>query len=114
MIKNLLIGIIVVIIVLGIGGYVIMNKKSDQQATALPKVPIAMVTLPVYAPLYVAKEKGFFEGVDVELTRIESIGDIRAAMRSGDINMYAATYDIYQSTKNVAPIGIGFLALDES
>ena len=112
--KNLLIGIIVVIIVLGIGGYVIMNKKSNQQATALPKVTIAMVTFPGYAPLYVAKEKGFFEGVDVELTRIESIGDIRAAMRSGDVNMYAATYDIYQSVKDVAPSGIGFLVVDES
>src|SRR3989339_1138725 len=112
--KNLLVGIIVVVIVLGLGGYFLMNKNSGQQATALPKVTIAMVTFPGYAPLYVAKEKGFFEGVDVELARIESIGDIRAAMRSGDINMYAATYDINKSPKVVAPAGIGFLIVDES
>lgn len=112
--KNLLIGIIAVVIVLAIGGYVITSKKSSQQSAELPKVTIAMVTFPGYAPLYVAKEKGFFEGVDVELTRIESIGDIRAAMRSGDVNMYAATYDIYQSVKDVAPSGVGFLVIDES
>ncbi len=112
--KNLLIGIIVVVIVLSIGGYAISSKKFSQQSAELPKVTIAMVTFPGYAPLYVAKEKGFFEGVDVELTRIESIGDIRAAMRSGDVNMYAATYDIYQSVKDVAPSGVGFLVVDES
>ena len=112
--KNSLIGIIAVIIVLAVGGYVITSKKSNQQSAELPKVTIAMVTFPGYAPLYVAKEKGFFEGVEVELTRIESIGDIRAAMRSGNINMYAATYDIYQSTKDVAPNGVGFLVVDES
>lgn len=112
--KNLLVGIIAVFLVLGIGGYVAVSKKSNQSTATLPKVTIGMVTFPGYAPLYLAKEKGFFEGVDVELTRIEAIGDIRAAMRSGTINMYAATYDIYQSTKDVAPNGIGFLVVDES
>lgn len=111
--KNILLGIVVAIIVLAIGGYVINNKPTQTNATP-QKVTIAMVTFPGYAPLYVAKEKGFFEGVDVELTRIESIGDIRAAMRSGAVNMYAATYDIYQSVKDVAPSGVGFLAVDES
>lgn len=112
--KNLPRGIIVIVLVLGVGGYILSSKNVNQSAKTLPKVNIAMVTFPGYAPLYVAEEKGFFEGVDVELTRIESIGDIRAAMRSGDVNMYAATYDIYQSTKDVAPEGVGFLVVDES
>ncbi|MDP3957460.1 MAG: ABC transporter substrate-binding protein, partial [bacterium] len=113
--KNVII-IVAVIIVIGLIAYSGLNKqnKSPQAAKSLPKVTIAMVTFPGYAPLYVAKEKGFFEGVDVELKRIESIGDIRAAMRSGDVNMYAATYDIYQSIKDVAPTGVGFLVVDES
>lgn len=89
-------------------------RKNDTKENPLPKVTIGMVTFPGYAPLYLAEEKGFFEGVDVELRRIESISDTRAAMRSGGINMYAATYDIYQSTKEVAPIGVGFLTIDES
>ncbi len=111
--KNTIIGIIVVVIILAVGGYFV-SIKPGQPTAEFPKVKIAMVTFPGYAPLYVAKEKSFFEGVDVELIRIESIGDIRAAMRSGDINMYAATYDIYQSTKDVAPTGVGFLIVDES
>src|SRR3989339_1956494 len=112
--KNLLVGIIATVLFLGVNGYFAINKNFNQQATALPKVAIGMVTFPGYAPLYVAKEKGFFEGVDVTLARIESIGDIRAAIQSGDINMYAATYDIYQSTKDVVPNGVGFLVIDES
>lgn len=111
--KKILLGV-VIIIILVISGYIIMNNRSIQPTGELPKIKIAMVTFPGYAPLYVAKEKGFFDGVDVELVRIESIGDIRSAMRSGDINMYAATYDIFQSTKDVSPNGIGFLAIDES
>ena len=31
------------------------------------KVRIGMVTFPGYAPLYLAKEKNFFENVDVDL-----------------------------------------------
>lgn len=108
--------IAVVIVVVGIIAYSGFFKQDNppQAVKPLPKVTIAMVTFPGYAPLYVAKEKGFFDGVDVELKRIESIGDIRAAMRSGDVNVYAATYDIYQSIKDVAPTGIGFLVVDES
>lgn len=111
--KKNLVGILAIVILL-IGGYMILNKRTGQPASTVPNVNIAMVTFPGYAPLYVAKEKGFFEGVNVKLTRIESIGDIRAAMRSGSVNMYAATYDMHQSTKDVAPIGIGFLVVDES
>ncbi len=114
--KNIVLGSIVAVIVLGIGGAMLINKDTNQPDTTAeqPKVNIAMVTFPGYAPLYLAKEKGFFEGVDVELKTIESIGDIRAAMRSGDVNMYAATYDIYQSTKDVEPTGVGFVVIDES
>lgn len=113
---NKIIIVAVIILAIGLIAYVGFNKqnKPPQITKSLPKVTIAMVTFPGYAPLYVAKEKGFFEGVDVALKRIESIGDIRAAMRSGDVNMYAATYDIYQSIKDVAPTGIGFLVIDES
>ena len=84
------------------------NKQSKQSVT------IGMVTFPGYAPLYLAKEKKLFEGVDVNLVRIESIGDLRAAMNSGKIDMYAATYDIFEAVENNTPPGIGFLAIDES
>lgn len=117
MTKKMTVGIIsAVVILLGISGLVLWaNKPAPTPTTQTPqKVTIAMVTFPGYGPLYVAKAKGFFGNVDVDLKRIEAIGDIRAAVRSGNVQIYAATHDIYQSTKDVAPTGVGFLAIDES
>lgn len=92
--------------------YFIRNKsaKSDEKQT----IKIGMVTFPGYAPLYLAKEKGFFNDLNVELVRIEAIGDLRASMQSGKIDMYLATPDIFQATEKQEPVGIGFLAIDES
>ena len=117
MTKKITISIIsAIVVLLGISSLVVWaNKKGVTSTTQAPqKVTIAMVTFPGYAPLYLAKEKGFFGNVDVELKRIESIGDIRASVRTGDVQVYAATHDIYQSTGDVPPTGIGFLAIDES
>jgi hypothetical protein len=41
-----------------------------------------MVTFAGYAPLYLAKEKGFFGDLNVELRRIEEFPSIRAAMEA--------------------------------
>jgi NitT/TauT family transport system substrate-binding protein len=108
--------IIIIIILLAVvfGGIYYYQQKNNTIGGPVKKITIAMVTFPGYAPLYLAKEKGFFGDLDVELRRIESIGDIRAAMRSGAVDVYAATYDIFLSTKDVSPIGVGFLGLDES
>lgn len=108
--------VIAVVIMLGLSFNGCNNEAAENNSddSTNEKVTIAMVTFPGYAPLYVAKEKGFFEGVDVELRRIEDIGQMRAAMQSGSIDIYAATYDIFQATKGVEPPGVGFLAMDES
>ena len=93
------------------------DSSSSNQAGQDDKVEditIAMVTFPGYAPLYVAKEKGLFEGVNVDLRRIEDIGQMRGAIMSGQIDVYAATYDIFQAIKGQKPPGVGFLAMDES
>ncbi len=109
--SKLFVGFIIVIIV-AILIYYLRNKKSS--TTENPTVKIGMVTFPGYAPFYLAKEKNFFKNLNVELIRIESIGDLRAAMASGKIDMYLATPDIYEATEQQKPIGIGFLAVDES
>lgn len=85
------------------------NKTNQKQ-----KVTIGMVTFPGYAPLYLAKEKGFFDDLDVELVRIESVGDLRAALSSSKIDTYASTYDIFQSNQGTDVPGIGFMLIDES
>ncbi len=49
-----------------------------------------------YAPFILAEEKGFFEdeGVSVEITWIEDVGERRIAMASGQIDFESATLDI--------------------
>ncbi len=85
------------------------KKNTEKQ-----KITIGMVTFPGYAPLYLAKEKGYFGDLDVELVRIEAIGDLRAALSSGRIDMYASTYDIFQANQGTDVPGIGFMLIDES
>jgi len=106
-----------IVVVLAIIVIVAIFMQKDDASVDQPTketVTIGMVTFPGYAPLYLAKEKELFEGVDVELVRIEAIGDLRATMNSGQIDMYAATYDIFQAVEDNTPPGVGFLAIDES
>ena len=57
------------------------------------------VTLPTwtgYGPLFLAKEKGFFEknGVDVELSIIEGLGERKAALAGGKLDGMATALDV--------------------
>lgn len=88
--------------------------KNEDKKAENKEVTIAMVTFPGYAPLYVAKEKGLFKNLDVNLIRIEDIGQMRSAMSSGQVDIYASTYDIFQSTQGADVPGIGFMLIDES
>ena len=108
-IKKLSVLAITIVLLLGAA-----SCKWGSKSTQKQKVTIGMVTFPGYAPLYLAKEKGFFGDLDVELVRIESVGDLRAALSSGKIDMYAATYDIFQSNQGTDVPGIGFMLIDES
>lgn len=74
---------------------------------------IGMVTFAGYAPLYLAKEKGFFGDVDVNLKRIEEIPSLRAGMSNGELQAYLATPDIALDT-NSKPPGRAVWAIDES
>ena len=78
------------------------------------ELTMGMVTFPGYAPLYVANQLNLFGTLKVNLVRIESIGDLRAAMLSNRIDAYLATYDIYQSIQGRAPVGKMIYAIDTS
>jgi len=108
-IKKLSVLVITVVLLLGSTSCEWGSKTPQKQ-----KVTIGMITFPGYAPLYLAKEKGFFDDLDVELVRIEAIGDLRAALSSGKIDMYASTYDIFQANQGNDVPGIGFMLIDES
>jgi NitT/TauT family transport system substrate-binding protein len=74
---------------------------------------IGMVTFAGYAPLYLAKEKGFFGDLEVNLKRIEEVPSIRAGMSNGELEAYLATPDIALDT-NSKPPGKAVWAIDES
>lgn len=88
-------------------------QKGPQSTDGKEVFNIGMVTFAGYAPLYLAKEKGFFGDLDVNLKRIEEIPSIRAGMSNGDLQAYLATPDIALDT-NSKPPGRAVWAIDES
>src|SRR5512135_1952736 len=81
-------------------------------------IKLGMSTWIGYAPLYLAKEKGFFQkrGVDVEVVVIESPADRRAAFAADKIQGMATTVDTHVMTaaaENPIPVK-QVLALDDS
>jgi len=81
-------------------------------------IKLGMSTWLGYAPLYLAKEKGFFnkQGVDVEIVVIESPADRRAAFAADKIRGMATTVDTHVMTsaaENPIPVK-QVLALDDS
>jgi NitT/TauT family transport system substrate-binding protein len=91
--------------------YTIYEKQGADSAAE--PFDIGMVTFAGYAPLYLAKEKGFFGDLEVRLHRIEEVASIRAGMASGRLEAYLATTDIAIDT-NVEPPGVAIWAIDES
>ncbi len=81
-------------------------------------IKLGMSTWIGYAPLYLAKEKGFFQkrGLDVDVVVIESPADRRAAFAADRIQGFATTVDTHVMTaaaENPIPVK-QVLALDDS
>lgn len=81
-------------------------------------IKLGMSTWLGYAPLYLAKEKGFFQkrGIDVEIVVIESPADRRAAFAADKIQGMATTVDTHVMTaaaENPIPVK-QVLAMDDS
>ena len=69
-------------------------------ASAGEPIKLGMSTWLGYAPLYLAKEKGFFQkrGLEVEVVVIESPADRRAAFAADRIQGFATTVDTHVMT----------------
>jgi NitT/TauT family transport system substrate-binding protein len=89
------------------------GPSNNNSSTAKQPFDIGMVTFAGYAPLYLAKEKGFFGDLDVNLQRIEETPSIRAGITKGDLEAYLATPDIALDT-NAKPPGRAVWAINES
>ena len=92
----------------------VSDDQYQQSTKQKEKITIGFVTFPGYGPFYVAKEKAMYDDTDVNLVRIESIGDLRAALKSGTIDMFSVPYDTYLNATNDDAYGIAIAAIDES
>ena len=89
--KKIIIGAVIVVI-LGVIGILLFQQPSKQsnpqpQTQALKKITIAQTAeVFLYAPLYIAQEKGFFkdQGLDVTITTANGDEKAFAALLSGD------------------------------
>jgi NitT/TauT family transport system substrate-binding protein len=101
--------------ILSIVGLIFLLAGSN---LAAEPIKLGMSTWLGYAPLYLAKEKGFFQkqGVEVEVVVIESPADRRAAFAADKIQGMATTVDTHVMTaaaENPIPVK-QVLALDDS
>jgi NitT/TauT family transport system substrate-binding protein len=104
--KTWIVGMMVVVLLVG------------GSALAGEPIKLGMSTWLGYAPLYLAKEKGFFQkrGLEVEVVVIESPADRRAAFAADKIQGMATTVDTHVMTtaaENPIPVK-QVLALDDS
>lgn len=80
--------------------------RSPEQAPSARTIRIAYLPIYVDLPLFVAKDKGFFEqrGVSVELVRFSSSPDIGTALVTNDVQIGASiAYSVALSTESRDP-----------
>ncbi len=99
-------------------GMMVLALLIGGAAFAGEPIKLGMSTWLGYAPLYLAKEKGFFQkrGIDVEIVVIESPADRRAAFAADKIQGMATTVDTHVMTaaaENPIPVK-QVLAMDDS
>ncbi len=100
-----------------VGSIAILFLLAGSTFAAEP-IKLGMSTWLGYAPLYLAKEKGFFQkqGLEVEIVVIESPADRRVAFAADKIQGFATTVDTHVMTaaaENPIPLK-QVLALDDS
>jgi serine/threonine protein kinase/ABC-type branched-subunit amino acid transport system substrate-binding protein len=79
-----------------------------------PKLRIGMTSFVGYAPLYVAKQQGLMDGIDLELVVIENSAERRLAMFAGKIDINLDVLDsVARELANDQPLRV-FLAFDYS
>ncbi len=90
--------------------------EKQQKDIPQTKLTITINSWIGWAPLYLAKEKGFYDkdNVEVEITRIEDTGTRKATMISGKVDGYASSVDNFALDSSEGVPGKIVLAFDES
>ncbi|MBL4954340.1 ABC transporter substrate-binding protein [Neobacillus sp. YIM B02564] len=112
--KKLIISVLLLVMVIATGCSNNTAKKSNSES--VDKFAIAVSTWIGYAPLYIAKEKGFFKknGIEVDLMKMESVSDRRSSMAANRIQGFATTVDSHVVTAASDLPVVQVLALDDS
>lgn len=80
----------VLLLVIFLGGFLFITGCEDKKESTLKKITLGEVTHSAfYAPLYIAKEKKYFEdeGLDVEIILVSGANNVVSAVLSGDVNI---------------------------
>jgi ABC-type nitrate/sulfonate/bicarbonate transport system substrate-binding protein len=74
-----------------ISGVIICGCSSPAPAPAIKTVRVAYLPIADYAPLFIAKEEGFFsrQGIDVELVKVPGTAAALPLVLNGDIAVFA-------------------------
>lgn len=95
--RNSVIWITALVLVLGVAGGVYTFLKFGNDPVGEKKTPfrVAFNTWIGYSPLVIAKEKGFLaeQGLDVDITILEGIGEKNSALIRGEIDAVGHTAD---------------------
>jgi len=90
-------------------------KTSQPPAPATPSsLNITINSWIGYGPLFIAKEKGLFDGLDVKVSFIDDGGARRSAMLSGQVDGYGTTVDMLALDATLGVAGKTVMCFDES
>ena len=76
-------------------GFLYYNNLLANKESAPEKITIGVATWIRFSPLYIAKEKGFFGKVEVDLRRIDDTAVYDSAMLRGDVDGICASMDSF-------------------
>ncbi len=87
---------------------------AHQAAQAASPLRITINSWIGWAPLYLAKERGLFGALDVEIIRVEDTGARKATMISGEVDGYASSVDNFALDSAQGVPGKIVMCFDES
>jgi NitT/TauT family transport system substrate-binding protein len=93
------------------------NQSPTLQATTTTSAAPLKITINSWVgwgPLFIAREKGLFDGLNVELNFSEDAGTRRTAMIAGQVDGYASSVDNLAIDATFGVVGKTVLCFDES
>lgn len=119
-VKKFIVKLASVLMVLGLIASLAGCGGKQQQAASEKKVPtkvrLTMTTWSGYGPLFLARDKGYFEkhGLDVELTVIDGLSERKQALAGNQVDGIATTLNIQSQIQASGIPLVAIWALDDS